>query len=547
VLDRNEFLKGAIPVPWPVRGDAYTVSSDRIVSKAAKAKSVYNFTNRRSPMDSLPRGVAKDSRMVLYGLTDFIRRELTTPVPLIDVALSNAFVADGRIDGGRLDFDHEMWIRVARDWKYLPIRIEALPEGSTFWPNEPVIQVTSLDEGFGEIAAIVEALLVGYVANATARLTLTRHLLERIRDVVRKHNPSYTPEQVDELAQTMIHDFGMRASSTPQEAEIYGRAHLLCFNGTDTTSAAYQAWATGAKRPIGTTILALAHRIVMGHAHETDAYEAMAAATEGCVGSYVADCYDFHAAVSKFLTSVAKRGGRTVVARPDSGDYLENVLFVVDQALKHDLYRTDETGKPAATSLRFIQGDSMNWEKIEKVFMALERKEVNPTQWGIFGVGGWLRTTPTRDIFSSAYKLAAFGNPLKPCVKLSDTLAKVSVPGPSLVLRPNRIEDGINGPTVFFEDEFRGREEEIRPESGHDYNALMTFYDGSKRGPEAFSAYCLEDFNTHRDRCLREFDAYKGVAIDRGLPTNPVLSRRVQKFQQDTMRKYGKTLADYVF
>lgn len=541
-LTREQFIQGPPKCPWPVRGDAYTVSSKNVVSEQAKQRSVYNFVNRTTPVEALPKGVAKDGRMCLYGLTDFIQRELTKPVVELDVGISEAFMSDANSYGGPLDFDSSMWRLVVREYNgYLPIRIKALPEGSTFWANEPVIQVTSLDEVFGEVAAIIEGVMVGYVANATARLTLTRHLLERIREVVRKHHPTYTSTQVDDVAQWMIHDFGMRASSTPQESEIYGRAHLLCFNGTDTFNAAFQAWANNAKRPIGTSILALAHRIVMGYSKEYEAYEALQRATKEGVGSYVADCYDFHRAVSNFLTAIAKRGESTVVARPDSGDYLENITFIVEKALEHDLYKMNEEGKAVATTLRFIQGDSMTWEKINRVMMSLERKDVDPTGWGIFGVGGWLRNTPNRDSLSSAYKLSAFGLSNTPCVKLSDTLAKVSVPGPNMVVRPN---GGMNfsGPSVYFDSEVAHLCDYTSIEDAGICPAYQTFYDGG-----VFGDVCLEDFNTVRERVIHEFDIFSSVPADRGTQNNSPLSRRIRTFQEEMMRRYGRKVDDYRF
>lgn len=537
MLKLEQFMKGPVRVPWPVRGDAYTVSSMKLVSDKAKERSVYNFTNRRSPVEGFPQGVARDGRMVLYGLTDFIQRELTRPVDLLDIGISHAFMSDAHaLTGGPLDFDTSMWRRVVGEYNgYLPIRIEALPECSTFWANEPVIQVTSLERGFGEIAAIIEAVLVGMVSNATARLTLTRHLLERIRETVRRYNPAYTKEEVDSVAQNMVHDFGMRASSTPQESEIYGRTSLLCFNTTDTFNAAFQAWAADAARPVGTSILALAHRIVQGYDREEDAYEAMLGATKDSAGSYVADCYDFHNAVRKFLVNIAKRGESTVVARPDSGDYMRDVVFVVEQALAAELYKPDVTGRPMSTTLRFIQGDSMNWEKINKVMHALERMEVNPTGWGAFGIGGWLRNTGNRDTLSSAYKLSAVGVYDQPVVKLSETESKMSVPGPNMVYRPVPGKMMHGASTFFYEED---------PPSLSIIVGYRTYYDALniEEGGTPFTNWCLEDFNDHRKRCLEDFDSYAYVPQNRGNPLSP----QIQQFQQERMRKSGKSSASLV-
>lgn len=545
MYSKEGFAAGPARVPWAVRGDAYTVSSMKIVSGKAKMKSVYNFTNRRSPMDAFP-GIANDGRMVLAGLTDFIQRELTKPETRLDIEFVDSFMSNRHSFGGTLDFDKEMWLRVVNEYGgRLPIKIEALPEGSTFWINEPVIQITSLGKGFGEVAAIVEAALVGYVANATARLTLTRHLLERMRDLVCKYNPTYSPKQVEDLASWMIHDFGMRASSTTAESEIYGRQHLLVFNGTDTFNAAYQAWVNGAEPPIGTSILALAHRIVMGFNTEEEAYEAIYNATSGpsdSIGSYVADCYDFHHAVSNFLVNLASRKRATVVARPDSGDYLENVVFIVEEALRAGLYKLDEQGKPVATHLRFLQGDSMNYDKIAKIMQALDDKGVNPTRWGIFGVGGWLRNTPNRDTLSSAYKLSAYGESSTPCVKLSDTLAKVSVPGPNVVVRHSGIG---RQPSVFMRSNI-----DLEPHLWASYDwlpAYRTFYDGSKKGMEVFGDACLDSFPKIRDRVINEFDRSGFVPHDFGSRSCPTLSPAIREFQRASMRRHGKTESRYAY
>ncbi len=539
LLARQEFAAGPIRVPWPLRGDAYTVSSDKIVSPAAKEKSVYNFTNRILPSKAFP-GIATDGRMCLYGLTDFIRRELTTFDTEVDVELAAARMNTAHSFTGRYDFDKEMWLRIVRDMKGLPIRIDALPEGSTFWANEPVIQVTSIGKGFGEVAAIVEAALVGYVSCATARLTMTRHLLERMRDLVRKYNPNYTQQEVDGVAQWMIHDFGMRASSTTAESEMYGRAHLLVFNGSDTFNASYQAWHMGANAYVGSSILALAHRIVMGFDTEQEAYEAIAAAAGEAPASYVADCYDFHTAVKQFLVGIAKRQGKVVVARPDSGDYLENVVFIVEEALRAGLYKLDMQGRPIATTLRFIQGDSMNYEKMCNVFEALnERLGVNPTQWGIFGVGGWLRNTPNRDTLSSAYKLAACGADFKSVVKLSDTLAKVSVPGPTIVSRPNYMTNS----TVHFDRRLQGARFGLTTQD----NSLVTFYDGSRGGEMCFENPCYEPFSVVRKRVLKEFDRYADWPTNYGSLERSPLSKEIRDFQEMAMMKHGKRAESYQY
>lgn len=393
-MNKQDFMRGRIEVPFPLRADAYTIAGDALLSDKGKQRAVYNMTNRYSPKDAFP-DVAKDSRMVFYGLTEFVRNHLTKPVTEEDIEKSIDFMSTANSFGGSLKFNPEPWRRVVREFGgFLPVRIQALPEGSTFFPNEPVIQVTSLAEGFGEMAAHIEAIMLGMVSIASARVTLERHWLQRLKEWCFQDNNL-------PIAQFMIHDFGMRASSCAEESELLGKAHLLVFHGTDTFNAAYQARELGAESPTGTSILALAHRIVQSFASEKDAYENIL--NQDKIASYVADCYNYKKAVTNYLVKLAiDNPDKTVVARPDSGDYLDNDLFIQQKALENGLVTEvkDDNGafkRYDPKNLININGDSMNPRKIEAVLRQRWINGFTPTKWGIFGVGGYLRNEVTRD------------------------------------------------------------------------------------------------------------------------------------------------------
>lgn len=525
----DDFVTGD-DTPWPIMADAYTISGNIIASKKARQKSTYNFANRVWPLKAMS-DVALDNRMVLFGVTDFCRL-LARQTTYIDVMASKEYMDRSHSYGGPLHFPEHLWMRVINEYNgLLPIKIESLPDGSTFWPGEPVIQVTSLDDGFGEIAAHIEGVMVGMVSVATARATLTRHWLERMRDAVRAYNPGLDEQTVLGRAQWMIHDFGMRASSCLQESNILGRAHLLSFNGTDTFNAGFTAWEQGASHPVGTSILALAHRIVQGYESEYEAYNSIYNASDPGIGSYVADCYDFARAVTNCLVPLAKQGQNIVVARPDSGDYLDNVLFVVKTAINNGLYTTREDGRKVPTTLRFIQGDSMNPDKVMKCIKAVAALGCDPTAWGIFGVGGYLRNTPNRDVLSSAYKLSAMGHDDQWVIKLSDTPAKLSIPGPSVLLRGKNLR---YAETVCFANEVSRYGDNFKP-------AYVTYYNGDgtktcRSGIDCFGDVCFESFDTIRQRAIEEFDSHANVEIDRHNPFSP----EIRKCQEWMLDRYGK-------
>ncbi|MCI0562509.1 MAG: nicotinamide phosphoribosyltransferase domain-containing protein, partial [Nitrososphaera sp.] len=168
-------------VPWPLRADAYTVSGEGFAGARAKQMSVYNMTNRIGPRTAVPE-VAQDNRMVFYGLSEFIRRHMLEPITHADIDDAKSFMETAHSFGGPLYFPEKMWRDVVDKFKGLmPLSIHAIPEGSTFFPGEPVVEVRNTAVGYGELAAHVEAVMVGMVSTMSARVTLCRHWLERIR------------------------------------------------------------------------------------------------------------------------------------------------------------------------------------------------------------------------------------------------------------------------------------------------------------------------------------------------------------------------------
>lgn len=466
-MNIEEFKKGRIEVPFPLRSDAYTIASDCLVSEQAKNQSTYNFTNRRGP-NTVPalQGYCHSDVMHLYGLTDFLRNELTHQITHEEVVNASRFMKTAHVNGGALKFNADIWHTIVSECNgYLPIKIEALPEGSSFFPGEPAIQV-SAKNGFGEMAAFIEPLLLGNVSISSARLTITRHWFEQIKSYVKRSG--VTPELIDSIARFFIHDFGMRASSCSMESENLGRAHLLVFNGTDTFNAAYQARMMGAENPIGTSILALAHRIVQGYENEFDCFENLA--RQDKVGSYLPDCYDFSNAIDKHISKLIKMYPDNVfVVRSDSGNWKENY----DKIRKMEENLNDNFAVYA--NIRHLNGDSITPQTVSDTIQGID---VEYAKHGGFGCGGHLRNTSNRDIFSSCYKLSATDSPV---MKFSNTPAKESCPG------PNKVYRYANKPTVYM------AYEDVP-------SSYVTYYDCGN-----FTEHCVESFNKIRDRVTYQF------------------------------------------
>ncbi|MCI0562433.1 MAG: hypothetical protein MN733_28440, partial [Nitrososphaera sp.] len=211
----------------------------------------------------------------------------------------------------------------------------------------------------------------------------------------------------------------------------------------------------------------------------------------------------------------AKSGEACIVARPDSGDPTWNCTFIAAVAKEAGL-----SDDGSATKLRFIQGDSMNPTKVQTIFNALHDRGYNSVGWGIFGVGGWLRNTATRDLFSSAYKLCACGR-FERVAKLSHTPAKMSIPGLTSIVRDEVA--CFSGPSVF---PFDTRGDDVR---------LPAYING-----KFFEEYDVP-FCDIQDATIKDFDRFADVSPfygDVGFEQPDVCSEEIRALQKDLLKKH---------
>lgn len=437
--------------------DAYTIGSgSRFESKEAEEKSVYYLTFRRGPADLAGKAGYEhfnkdDNRIVFAGLQRILDRLFSEPITHEEIDETLQFLQNRKATTQGLrpfEFPEQMWRRVVDEFNgYPPLNITAMPEGSVVYPNEPVIRVESLEDGFGPLAAWFESKLL-HVWAATRRLTDCRHWLNYNIDLIRSIEKDKSDDEIRFLASLMMHDFGDRAGICAQESEDLGLVHLYCFLGTDTFAGAYQAWKNGAPDGVGTSVDALAHRIVQGFVEEGQCYNTIYdAAQPGDIVSMVADCYDYYNAVENYLLPLAKRSvaeGTNIicVSRPDSGDPIEQILWTLNLAVANGLYE-ERNGWKYMTTLRVIEGDSMNWKSMMEINQALINAGFAPHGCLIYGVGGWLRNSITRDDFSTKYALCAVGYDYRPVVKNSHAEGKKTLPLAAVKRDKEALETGI--------------------------------------------------------------------------------------------------------
>jgi nicotinamide phosphoribosyltransferase len=490
--------------PRLLLADAYTIGSNPFESEDAKDKSTYYITFRRRLNSINPELYEKGNDKIIFdGLSRILDKLFYEPVTHAEIDETKEFLKNAKVSTTgfrKFYFPEEIWRRVVDEFNGRPpIEILAMPEGSVVYPNEPVVQITSQVKGMGILAAWFESKLL-HVWAASERITQNQHWFAYLVSTFKKINPELSENEAAFFASIMLHDFGDRAGIVAEESEELGQVHLYTFGGTDTFAGAYQAYkncygkdTTG----IFSSVNALAHRNVQSYEFEGDCYTAIYEASEnGELISMVGDCYDYEYAVENYMVPLAKRSmvennGKIVVARPDSGDALQQVLWTCELAVKHGLFTTKViAGKEwkFATTLHFIEGDGLTFGVMKKIINAMIEKGFMPYSWGLFGVGGGLRNALKRDNLSAKYALAAVGADDKPVVKYG-MVGKTTLPGPFKVLRS--VEALAAKTTIVAIDE-------------EGENAMVEYFNGARIN-EPFGVGQDDDFLTVKERIKTQF------------------------------------------
>lgn len=488
-------------VPRPLMSDAYTVNGFTFETEVALKNSRYYATFRKHPSEHEPIYASDDKRILFAGLQALCDILFYDPITHEEINESLKFLKGRKATSqGFEDFEfpEAMWRSIVDDYGgYMPLKIEAMPEGSVIYPGEPFLTVSAPD-GFGALVPWFESTLL-HVWSASERLTAARHAHQWLYNLIRSVElPSVSNEQCDFFARLAIHDFGDRGASCPQESELVGKMHNLVFFGTDTFRAAYQNWKNGAPATHGSSVKALAHRVVQAFDNEFDCYQRMYdTANNNELLSMVGDCYDYANALVNKLIPLAIQSkndgsGRVIVARPDSGDSYEMIKFTLDTADKAGLMTTVSTLRgdmKQSTTLRFIAGNGESYKTVVESTLKLLENGYIPWRCGIFGIGGALRNNITRDHMSTKFALCEVdsGEDARPVIKLSEEVGKQTLPGVCFPVRDKSVSDK---PFIAHKrDNYK--------------SAFVLYYNGSLEEP--FGIGFTETFSAIEKRVMEDF------------------------------------------
>lgn len=351
------------------------------------------------------RGHQDQADVLFFGLQMFLKEYLGKPVTRADIDEAEAIVtAHG------LPFHRAGWTRIVEQFGgYLPLEIQALPEGTLVRRGVPMVQVVNTDPHAFWLTSYIETALLRAVWYPSSVASNARKVKQIIRPMLEK-----TCDDPEAVLPFRLHDFGARGVGAFEQAGIGGAAHLVNFMGTDTVTGVLYARRYYGAEMAGFSIPASEHSTMTawGVGREADAYANMIDRFAG-VGMFavVSDSYDINYAVSEIwgeqLREKVRASGGTLVIRPDSGDPIETPVHVVKQLDYHFGSTLNAKGyKVLDKSVRVIQGDGVSNADIGQILGRLEAFGFSAENIA-FGMGGGLLQKVNRDTYSFAMKTNA--------------------------------------------------------------------------------------------------------------------------------------------
>jgi nicotinamide phosphoribosyltransferase len=347
---------------------------------------------------------------VFFGLQMFIKEYLSKPVTNDDIDEAKAV-----IEAHGLPFNEAGWRYIVEKYDgYLPIEIEALPEGYVAPVKNAMVQVINTDPNCAWLTSYVETALLRAVWYPTTVATVSWNCKQVIQRFMEE-----TADSLEGLG-FKLHDFGARGATTEEAAAIGGAANLVNFMGTDTISGIlaarrYYSPKNGVLDMPGFSIPAAEHSTITswGKDNEKDAYANMLEQFSGPdkLVAVVSDSYDLWNAIENIwgdeLKEKVQRSGGTLVIRPDSGDPVNIVTETIERLMQNFGYEVNDKGYRVLPSyVRVIQGDGVSLQTIEAILNAMKLR-MQSAENIAFGMGGELLQKVNRDTMKFAMKASA--------------------------------------------------------------------------------------------------------------------------------------------
>lgn len=353
-----------------------------------------------------PRGSKTLPKCVFFGLQVFLKEVLSKPITQSEINEAEAFFAQHGVP-----FNKEGWQYILDQHQgFLPLYVQALPEGSIVDMSTPVVQVSNSDPNCFWLTSYVETAIL----RAVWYPSTVASLAYACRQVI-KTGMEVSCETLDKLP-FMLNDFSFRGVSSQESAGLGGAAHLLSFQGTDNIAGILTAQKYyNTTEMLGFSIAASEHSTITswGRDNESQAYSNMLTqfSKPGALVAVVSDSYDLFNAITNIWGTELKQqiieSGGTLVVRPDSGipeEIVPKCLYLL--ADKFGYTMNSKGYRVLPSYVRLIQGDGINLHSLTTIINAIHAAGFSLDNVA-FGMGGGLLQQVDRDTQQWAMKCSA--------------------------------------------------------------------------------------------------------------------------------------------
>jgi nicotinamide phosphoribosyltransferase len=341
---------------------------------------------------------------MFIGLQAFLREYLMRPITLEDIDEAEHIEREQGVP-----FNRDLWMGILNDYGgFLPVEIEAVPEGTVLPPRNVLVQLVNTDPKYWWVTSFFETALLRAIWYPTTIGSVSWLLKQVIRDTL--EHTSDNPQ----MLRSMLHDYGARGVSSMESAALGGMAHLVNFSQSDTVPgilAAKRYYNAGNISNSGPNS-EHAGFSAWGRENEAAALRNMLEMYRdaGCA-LLLTDTYDHENCVKNILGGELKQMIENfpglVGARPDSGDIVQVTADTTEWLMDAFGYETNSKGfRVLPPYIRVVQGDGVNFAALPQVFIEMERRGFSAEN-ALFGMGGGLLQHHNRDTMNFGQKANA--------------------------------------------------------------------------------------------------------------------------------------------
>lgn len=383
--------------------DSYKVTHHYLYPKGTEK--IYSYLESRTG--------AEFNKTIFYGLQYIIKKYLEGNIVSEEKVLEADELIKNHIGPNIFNFDDWMYI-VDKCGGKLPIEIKAVPEGTPVNVGNVLMTVENTDKHLYWLPNYLESLLlqVWYPSTVATLSAEVKKLCDFYLNVTgsSKNNLDF-----------MLHDFGYRGACSSEAAKLGGSAHLLNFSGTDTIpSLLIPKNYYNCDEVQGFSVQATEHSVMtaLGPKGEMEQAINVVKSAENGILSIVIDSYDY----KNFLINACFKGyglnneirnflnkneNNKIVFRPDSGDPVSTTLDcleIIEEGF--GTYKNENGYKLFKDNLGVLWGDGLDYHKIRDILFAIKTENWAAENM-IFGMGGGLHTSVSRDTQRNAFKCSA--------------------------------------------------------------------------------------------------------------------------------------------